>query len=140
MMEWVRTAVFAGILLAAAVSDLKTREVPNAFSWMAAISALINRDAAEIIAPLLGAVLITAFFLLCRLVFKDRLGGADGKISIAATLFLGLFGALAGLFIGFALALAVRGVLILTKKKTKEEGIPLVPYLAAGFVAAAHFF
>lgn len=139
-MEWVRTAVFAGILLAAAVSDLKTREVANAYSWMIAIAALINRDFAELLAPLLGAGAMIGFFLLCRLIFKDRLGGADGKISIAAALFLGLFGALVGLLAGLALALSVRGILILLKKKTKEEGIPLVPYLAAGFLAAAHFF
>ena len=62
------------------------------------------------------------------------IGGADVKLSAACAFMLGIWKGFAGLIAGLTLGIIVN--LIIQMRKNKVESFPLIPYLAAGFMAA----
>ena len=84
---------------------------------------------------LLSAVLLTLPMFLIVIVCKGKtIGGADVKLSAACAFLLGITKSLFGLITGLTLGIIVN--LIIQIRKDKAEGFPLIPYLAAGFMAA----
>ena len=123
------------ILLFASFGDIKTREADDYLHIMILLIALIGRKPTDIPGMLLTAVLITMPLLMPVILCKGKfIGGADVKLSVACTFLLGISRGIAGLMAGLTLGVVVN--LIIQTRKNKAEGFPLIPYLAAGFMAA----
>lgn len=131
----IRGIIFCLILLFASYSDIKTREADDYLHVMIALTAFIGRDVSDISGMMLSAVLITLPMLLVSIICKGRaIGGADIKLSAACAFLLGIERGVAGIVLGLTLGIIVN--LIIQTRKNKEEGFPLIPYLASGFMAA----
>jgi len=131
----VQGILFCLILLYCSYSDIRTREVSDYLSVMIVLTAFIGREISNIPLMLLATVLITLPMLLIVIVCKGKaIGGADVKLSAACAFLLGITKGFAGLIVGLTLGIIVN--IIIQMKKNKAEGFPLVPYLAAGFMAA----
>lgn len=123
------------ILLFSSYSDIKTRKADDWLSVMIVLTAFIGTEVADIPLKLLAAVLITLpMFLIIIVCHGKAVGGADVKLTAACTFMLGLVRGVSGLTAGLIVGIIIN--LIINMKKNKAEGFPLVPYLAAGFMAA----
>lgn len=129
----VKGVAFLLILLYATVCDIEIREVSDCVSIMIIIASLIDTEVPNIIISLIGGAVVGGIMLLSAILTKNRLGGADVKMSAACTVFLGLWDGIYGLMIGLLLSVIVN---LLLRHSDKSKSYPLVPYLAAGFMAA----
>jgi len=123
------------ILLFSSYSDIKTRESADWLAVMVALTAFIGTEITDIPLMLLSAVLLTLPMFLIVIVCKGKtIGGADVKLTAACAFLLGAIRGCTGLVAGLTVGIIVN--LIIQMKKKKAEGFPLIPYLAAGFMAA----
>lgn len=124
------------ILLYASHSDIQTREVDDYIPVMLVVTAFIGMELSNIGSMLVGAIAVALPQLLISIIKSEKaIGGADIKLSTACGLLLGFEKGIAGLI--FGLLSAVICTLCINKIKNRKTGaIPLIPYLAAGFMAA----
>ena len=131
----VKGILFCLILLFSSYSDIKTREADDYLHVMILLTAFIGHEPTAIPGMLLSAALITLPLIIPVILCKGKaIGGADMKLSVACTFLLGIGRGIAGLMAG--LTIGVLANLIRQTRKNKAEGFPLIPYLAAGFIAA----
>ena len=122
------------ILLTASYSDLKSREVADYMSVMVLLTAFIDVSMTDIPGMLLGGLFVSGMMILVTLLSGEScIGGADIKLGGACAFTLGTTGGIAGLIIGLVLAIVIN---MCRGKSTRNQSFPLVPYLAAGFLAA----
>lgn len=122
------------ILLTASYSDLKSREVADYMSVMVLLTAFIDVSMTDIPGMLLGGLFVSGMMILVTLLSGEScIGGADIKLGGACAFALGTTGGIAGLIIGLVLAIVIN---MCRGKSTRNQSFPLVPYLAAGFLAA----
>lgn len=129
---------------AASLTDLLERRVPNrltaalALAWPLLLSPLALYDTAQaaLIAlnGLVGLVIAAVVMLAVYFVSRKGLGGGDVKLMCAAGLYLGYDGALTALLYGSVLAAVTALALIVAKKISVKDAIPLVPFLYAGML------
>ena len=130
--------VLLTLCYAAAVTDLRRQRVDNrlvaalGIAWVLILAplALFDPEGALTIGGtgLAGFLLAGAVLLLVYFVSRKGLGGGDVK------LYLGYDGALSALLYGSVLAALSALVLILGKKMTAKDTIPLVPFLYVGIL------
>lgn len=127
--------IFSTLLLYATNSDLSTREVTNWIPFSIALTGLIGVALTDIPFMLLAALFVTLPQLLVAVRKENCYGGGDIKVSAACGFLLGIEKGIFGLVVG--LLLAVLFTLVIQRVKNKKAGaFPLIPYLAAGFMAA----
>ena len=129
---------------AAMLSDLRTTRIPNklvgvlAAAWLLILAPLVLYDAdssfAIGVSGLLGLAVAGSVMLVVYFVSRKGLGGGDVKLMSAAGLYLGYGGVLSALLYGSVLAAIAALILILTKKMTAKDAIPLVPFLYVGIL------
>jgi len=129
---------------AAMVFDINTRRIPNKLvlimlaGWLLLIVPMIASDSSrgvKLLADSLYGMLVGGgLFLLVYLVSRKGLGGGDVKFMAAAGLYLGFAGTIPVILYGTTLAALSGLVLILLKKITRKDTIPLAPFLFAGIV------
>lgn len=127
--------IFSLLLLYAANSDLYTREVTNWVPFSIILIGLIGVELSVIIQKLFAAILITLPQLIIAVRYPNRYGGGDIKVSAACAFVLGIERGIIGLITGLFLAI----VCTFCNQKVenrKIEAIPLIPYLATGFILA----
>lgn len=130
----VRGIIFCLILLISSYSDIKTRECADYLHVMILLAAFICREFSELPGMLLSALFVGTVMLLALLLGKGRyIGGADIKLSVACAFMLGLTQSVIGLLAGMITAVIINSV---KNRKDKKAGFPLIPYLAAGLMAA----
>ncbi len=130
-----RGALLCLVLVYCSFSDLKSREVDDYLHLMVLLTAFIGTEIAGIPQMCLSAILLTLpTMLVCILCQGRTIGGADIKLTAACGFLLGLWKGSFGLTIGLLLGIIVNFIVQL--KKDKGASFPLVPYLAAGFMAA----
>ena len=113
--------------------DIKTRECDDSIHIVILIAAFIGADMTSLVCNLCAAAFVFAFLIIPVLITKKTVGGADIKIATVCTFMLGLQRGLAGLIFGLTLAVIIN---LIKQRENKKEGFPLIPYLAAGFMAA----
>jgi len=129
----IKGLLFAALLVYAAVSDIKRREVDNWVCVAVLIVGLIGSGGS-----FWGAVITALPFFIPALFKGGGMGGGDVKLMFACGAVLGVWGGL----IQTVLALSLAGVFsfgILFKKgftACKKTAIPLAPFLCAGGIAA----
>lgn len=132
--ELVKGIIFLQILLYASVSDIQTHEVKDFVSVLIFVTGFIGTNVMDVSTKLLSGFVIGGMLLFCAMASKNKLGGADVKISAACAFVLGLQKGIAGLVIGLFLAI-ICNIYFSHKSKTKGRAFPLVPYLSVGFMA-----
>lgn len=129
----IKGLIYSTILLWAANTDIHTHHASDCCSAMIAISALIGTEAKDLPVMLGGAVFCFLPQILVNMILPDRaVGGADIKISTACGFLLGITRGAAGLIAGLVFSV----ICSLITRKQKNEKLPLIPYLAAGFIPA----
>ena len=129
----IKGLIYSSILLWAANTDIHTHHASDSCSVMIAISALICTTARDLPSMLCGALFCFLPQILVNMILSERaVGGADIKISIACGFLLGVTRGTIGLIAGLVLSV----ICSLITRKRKDEKLPLIPYLAAGFIPA----
>lgn len=129
----IKGMIFSTILLWAANTDIHTHHASDSCSVMITISALICTTARDLPGMLCGALFCFLPQILVNMILSERaVGGADIKISIACGFLLGVTRGTIGLIAGLVLSV----ICSLITRKRKDEKLPLIPYLAAGFIPA----
>jgi len=128
----------------AAIYDIKSRQIPNVLvlcmigTWILIISTVLFIDVNQAVFTLIdsgfGFILGGGIFILVYFVSHRGLGGGDVKFVAAAGLYLGLGSTVASIFLGTLLAAITGLVLILFKKITRKDKMPLAPFLLVGIV------
>ncbi|MCL1874013.1 MAG: prepilin peptidase [Clostridiales bacterium] len=128
----------------AAVSDIKSKRIPNSLvlamfgAWVITMAPKLIMDIDTAIALLKdsawGFVIGGGLFLLMYIISRKGVGGGDVKFMAAAGLYLGLAGILPAMLIGTVLAALTGLFLIIFKKISRKDSIPLVPFLYLGIL------
>jgi leader peptidase (prepilin peptidase)/N-methyltransferase len=132
--ELVKGIIFLQILLYASVSDIQTHEVKDLVSVLIFVTGFIGSNTVNTPMNLLSGFAIGGMLLFCAMASKNKLGGADVKISAACAFVLGFQKGIAGLIIGLSLAI-ICNIYFSYKSKIRGKAFPLVPYLSVGFMA-----
>ena len=107
----VQAIVFLLLLLAASVTDLKKRVVPDLLCMLIALSAAISFRPEQ-----LWGIFIAIPFLLAA-VFCGGMGGGDIKLMAAAGLVMGLSAGIFATIVGLSLVLAYSVIVKICKKR-----------------------
>lgn len=81
-----------------------------------------------------GALIGGGLFMLVYIISKKGLGGGDVKFMTVAGLYLGLNGVLPVILYASVLSALTGLVLILFKRMSRKDAMPLVPFLYIGFL------
>lgn len=131
----VRGMIFCLILVLSSYSDIKIREADDYLHIMIGLTALIGAEISNIPAMTLGAAALSIPMIIIAAFSKGAgVGGADIKLSAACGFLLGIEKGIAGLVLGLFLSIVIN--LIIQRIKKRADGFPLIPYLAAGYMAA----
>ncbi len=88
---------------------------------------------------LIGLVLGGGLFLFMYVISRQGLGGGDVKFMAIAGLYLGYQSVVPAMLYGSILAAMYAGVMMLFKKISRKDTIPMAPFLYAGMVVAVLF-
>ncbi|MDO4571954.1 MAG: prepilin peptidase [Clostridia bacterium] len=140
---WTLSALLAflagGVLLAVALIDADTQEIPDslvlALAALSALSAVFTRDAA-LLSRVIGLFCVSLPMLLANLVRPTSFGGGDIKLCAAAGFLLGWQSMLAAAFIALLGGGGYGAWLLASRRKGRREHFAFGPFLAAGVYIA----
>lgn len=140
-------ALFLAGLLIAAVSDAKSRKIPNAAPLFLLAAGLLKLVLVPSVIPTLFSSLLGAFLvgfpLLMLALFSHSIGGGDVKLAASAGLALGWLGSYLALLIGLAGFMLYGGMKHVGKRKAPEDttapAFPFAPAYAVGCAAVLIF-
>ena len=135
--------LFCGLAILA-VTDIKRKIIPNKILfillllWTAGISILLifqtDFGLAVLFQSLAGGAIGGIIFLLCYLLSKGQLGAGDVKLVFVMGLYLTGERIIGAVFYG-TLCCCVYSVLLLIRKRiTKKDGVPMTPFLYLGTI------
>jgi leader peptidase (prepilin peptidase)/N-methyltransferase len=140
-------AVLVPALVALSVIDVRTRRLPTriigpvavaSVGWFGVV-AVVERDVEPPARAFGCALTVLALAVVLHLASPDGLGLGDVRLAGLLALDLGWLGlgeAALGLTVGVGLAALAGGVLVAVGARTRHDGLPLGPFLAAGAVVA----
>ena len=141
---WSELLIIFGYI--AAVIDLKSKKIPNSLvlamfvAWFVSMIPKIFLDINTVTILLkdaaAGFLLGGGLLLLVYVISRGGLGGGDVKFMAAAGLFLGFWGTFLAMLYGILLAALIRIILLLVKKKSAKDTIPLAPFMYIGILIA----
>lgn len=143
LISWGFDVVIVALLMLVARYDWRFYEIPNRYSVMIAVTALIRASLSGLdylINALMGAALAYALLDLTRRIISKRLqqealGFGDVKLMIGGGLWVGLTGLSPALFVASLAGLLHFAFLaILEKKPFARQKIPFGPYLVLGLL------
>ena len=132
-MEFVKGLIFMLTLLYASVSDIQTHSVSDIVSVLIFVTGLIGVLMTDLPLMLFSFLAVFGFLFICAMLSKNKLGGADVKLSAACAFLLGFEKGVIGLAIGLFISI-ITNLIIEKIKKSKDQPFPLVPYLSIGFM------
>ncbi len=132
----VKGVLFSGLLLIAAICDLRNREIPNSISLGMLAVGMIGITPRSFLQSLLGLI-VTAlpYFVVDMISKRDSfpIGGGDIKLMAGCGFVLGVSGGILQNLIALPIAI-LYGMVATIKGKIKfnEARIPLAPFICAG--------
>ncbi|OLN27593.1 prepilin peptidase [Desulfosporosinus metallidurans] len=129
----VQGGLFAALLLAASVFDIRKKIIPDSICFGITLTGLLTFEPVK-----LAGIFTAALFLTAALLFGG-MGGGDIKLMAAAGLVLGFSKSMAAAVIGLtALLVFHTGNTIIQKMRgrTAQKSYPLAPFLSLGCLAA----
>jgi len=128
----------------AAITDIKTKRIPNSFViamfgvWILITvpNLFLNTETAVwwLKESAYGAAAGGGLFLLVYIISRKGLGGGDVKFMTCVGLYFGFSGTMAIMLCGTILAALTGLGLIIFKKISRKDMIPLVPFLYIGIL------
>lgn len=147
--DWVLPAfcLFFAVLLAVSVIDLEHYIVPNRIVYptlLAAVPALtivalVDSRWGDLRGALIGAVVASGGLLVINLVNPRGMGMGDVKLALVLGLFLGWINVATvalGLFLGFLFGALGGLLLMLLRRRRRDQHVPFAPFLSAGALLA----
>lgn len=125
----IKGLLFSALLVYAAVSDIKKREIDDWVSVSVLVISLIGTGGS-----FWGAVLTALPFFIPALVKDGSIGGGDIKLMFACGAVLGVWGGLAQTVISLSLVAVFSFGILIKKgcKACKSTAIPLAPFVCVG--------
>lgn len=149
MLNWIQSAKLLGlvlILFPIAAIDSRLQKIPNQLLIAALAFRALIYIPEFIISPsgafmtlkdnLLGAAIISGFFLLLLLGFKNSIGMGDIKLFAVMGLYQGIWGAVNSVFFSLLVSFFVSVVLLITKKKSRKDTMSFGPSILIGTAIA----
>jgi len=140
----IKTALLLVLSYIAMILDIQTKRIPNGlvltmiFGWLLLTvpMLLLDTDAGIklLTDSLYGLLAGGGLFLLVYLLSRKGLGGGDVKFMAAAGLYLGFASTIPAILYGTILAALTGLVLILIKKISRKDTMPLAPFLFIGIL------
>jgi leader peptidase (prepilin peptidase)/N-methyltransferase len=129
----IKGLLFAALLIYAAATDMKRREVDD---WVCVAVLVLSLYGSS--GSFWGAVITALPFFIPALVRSGAIGGGDVKLMFACGAVLGVWGGLAQTVIALSLVVVFSFVILLKKGFTacKKTALPLAPFLCAGGIAS----
>lgn len=130
---------FAMILLAIAMVDLDTMEIPNGFILFCVLLAIfffILHPEIGFINRCVGFFIVSVPMYLMNILIVESFGGGDIKLMAVCGFILGFKNILLAMFIGVILAGVYAIYLVGSRKTSKKDYIAFGPYLCVGIMIA----
>ena len=131
---FLRNITFLIFLIVIFVYDALYQEILSEVVWLGSLIGIFFNFYLHysIVSMLLGALVVSGFFLLQFAVSKGRwIGGGDVRLGVMMGLWLGWPVSLAALFMAYISGAIVSLFLLILKKKTLKSATPFGTYLAA---------
>jgi len=147
--------VIASILIVVFVYDLKNQLISDKliiltaiiwFAWLVINSFFLSENSALgsqnlILSSIFGGLSLGGFFLLLVLVSKEKwMGWGDVFLGFSLGAIVGWPLVLTGAFLSFILGGILGVILIVTRKKGRQDHLPFAPFLIVGAYLALIFF
>ena len=139
-----RLVLLGTLLTAAAYIDALSHKIPN---WIVLCTAAVfaggtvldfvlsGTDAVPMaLNSVLAAAVFFVVFFLVRLASRGGVGYGDIKMITAAALILGIYGTFSFLLVSHVLAAVAAIALLVSKKATRKDGLPLGPFFYLGYL------
>lgn len=132
----VKEILLLGFLFVAAWMDHKRKELPMEFVIAMSLTGIIFQIIAQQIHfwNLFLGCLLGGIFLGLGKITRQALGYGDGWMLVATGIFLGFSENMFLLLLGFSLAAIFSIGLLIFQKKKKNDAIPFMPFLLAGYI------
>ena len=127
----------------AAITDIETELLPNFLSVVMIISRIIlaavefflnqNEALTGIISSMIVLIVCFVFLLIMSVITHGGLGGGDIKLLAATGFLCDIMIAIGTYIIGLFLCALVSLILLISKKKTVKDVLPLGPFICAGY-------
>lgn len=130
------------VLIDLSISDLRSFTIPNRDNLLLLFAGLLRLSlcpSEELLSHILGFFILSVPLFFAALLKKGCLGGGDIKLLGTVGLYLGSPGILYASFLGFLLAAFYGVFLLLSKKKSPGDHIPMGPFLSAGIILSLIF-
>ncbi len=138
--------IILGTMAFLAYTDGRQRRIPNKVLWpvaliwpmLMAIALFADREAAYglILNGIVGALIAGGAFLLCYIIVRGKLGAGDVKMAALMGLYLGSDKISTALIAGIVISAIYSVIMILAKKLTVKDGLPMAPFLFLGTIIA----
>jgi leader peptidase (prepilin peptidase)/N-methyltransferase len=132
MLFLIKGGIFAALLLAASVIDIKKRIIPDTLCLLIATTGLILFEPVKLVGCL------SALPLLAAALIWGGMGGGDIKLMAASGIVLGFQGSIGAMVIGLTAMLlfyAVYSTIQRLRKRECQKAFPLAPFLSIGCIA-----
>lgn len=130
------------LLVPIAVIDLRDHIIPNRILIGGLILRLVyyaielaveGSDAlVSLKSDFAGALIVTLFFMLCSILMKNSIGMGDVKLFGLMGLYQGYLGVMVSIFSSLLVAFILSVVLLISRKKKRNDEIPLGPSIFVG--------
>lgn len=146
LLDFTRFMIAYELLLVIAIIDYRIKMIPNILILLGSVLQLVLFFPIEfiymkanmrelLISSMLGCMMGGGILLLVYFISRHAIGMGDVKlVSLIGFLFGGNF-AFSVLLSGITLAAIMAFVLLLVKRKTKNDTIPFAPFLLMGYIA-----
>ena len=141
-----RLVALISVLLVAAITDLKSRIIPNKLLLMGSgywviwvgICFLSNNEHFfnEMISSVAALVAITIICVICLFILKNAIGMGDLKLMMLMAMLQGALGLCSSLFLSFVFAFVACIFFLITKKKGKKDYIAFAPFAFLGTIVS----
>lgn len=138
--------IILGTMAFLAYTDGRQRRIPNKVLWpvaliwpmLMAIALFAGKEEAYdlIIKGIVGALIAGGAFLLCYIIVRGKLGAGDVKMAALMGLYLGSDKIATALIAGIVISAIYSVIMILAKKLTVKDGLPMAPFLFLGTIIA----
>ena len=125
--------VALGVTLAASVTDIRERRIPNELILIGlVIAAAVAATSGRWLDALAGGGLGVAILTLPRLVARDAVGLGDVKLAGVVGMGVGVTGVVAVVGVAVVTAAVAMGLVGLTSGGRRGRSLPLAPFVAVG--------
>lgn len=144
LLSQVKLLTLVLIIFPISAVDYRIQKIPNQFIVAALVLRILIYVAEIIISPkgawitfidnLLGAFIISLFFLLLLVIFKNSIGMGDVKLFFVMGMYQGLWGVVNSVFFSLLVSFVLSVALLITKKKQKTDTISFGPSILLGTI------